>query len=58
MKNIFYLLIISIALSACSSLEKQSAKLSVGSTKSDVAKVMEPAPYKFTHEYVTAWSML
>ena len=32
-----------------------AGKLDVGSSKSDVAKIMGPAPYRFTHENVEAW---
>ncbi len=49
-------LLIALALiSGCASLEHKYNKLPVGSTRSDVAKIMGPAPYVFTHENIDAW---
>ena len=55
MKNIISLFTLIALLASCSSLEEKSAKLDVGSSKTDVATVMGPAPYKFTYEKVDAW---
>ena len=49
------LIILITLLASCSSLEKKSTQLNVGASRSDVAKIMGPAPYKFTHENVDAW---
>jgi len=53
-KVIILLLLITV-LSSCGSLETKFAELQLGATRSDVARVMGPAPYKFTHEKVDAW---
>lgn len=53
MKNILLSSLL-IILAACSSLEKKSSQLNVGSTGSDVIKVMGTAPYKYEDKGVEA----
>ena len=55
MKNIILPFVLVALFTSCSSLEQKYIKLDVGSSKSDVAKIMGPAPYRFTHENVEAW---
>ena len=50
-----YLFFLIVFLTSCSGLEKQAIQLEVGDSRSEVAKIMGPAPYKFTHENVDAW---
>jgi hypothetical protein len=55
MLRIFFCCFVLIYLSSCSSLEKKASQLEIGSSINDVAKIMGPAPYNYTHQNVDVW---
>jgi hypothetical protein len=55
MLRILFCSFVLIFLSSCSSLEKKASQLEIGSSINDVAKIMGPAPYTYTHQNIDAW---